>query len=68
MSVFVRYGQVPEVGRFNISLQESLNRSDPVVVRTQRGLELGELLRDWTPKPVEQTLSPERVAEELADL
>lgn len=68
MSVFVRYGRVPEVGRFNISLPESLNRSDQVVVRTQRGLELGELLRDWTPKPAEQTLSLERVAEELADL
>ncbi|HTI51562.1 MAG TPA: PSP1 C-terminal domain-containing protein [Planctomycetaceae bacterium] len=42
--VLVRYGTIPEVGRFEYSLPELPERSQPVIVRTHRGTELGTLL------------------------
>lgn len=40
----VRYGQVPEVARFNSPPDERVHRGDLVVVQTHRGLQVGTLL------------------------
>jgi cell fate regulator YaaT (PSP1 superfamily) len=42
--VLVRYGTIPEVGRFEYPLPEPPVRAQPVIVRTHRGTELGTLL------------------------
>jgi cell fate regulator YaaT (PSP1 superfamily) len=42
--VLVRYGAIPEVGRFSHALPERPVRNLPVVVESHRGLELGTLL------------------------
>ncbi|WP_166819737.1 PSP1 C-terminal domain-containing protein [Thalassoroseus pseudoceratinae] len=68
MSVLVRYGQVPEVGRFNVACDEPLHRDDEVVLRTQRGLELGRMLQNWTPETVADVSTSDRLSQELADL
>lgn len=68
MSVLVRYGQVPEVARFAVAVDEHLHRGEQVVVRTSRGLELGNLLQDWKPESLEDGSSSDRLEAELADL
>lgn len=40
----VRYGAVPEVARFSAAENLQFSRGETVVVRTQRGLQLGTLL------------------------
>lgn len=47
--VLVRYGAVPEVAYFDIETKETLTRGTTVVLRTQRGEEVGELLEDLIP-------------------
>lgn len=42
--VLVRYGSVPEVARFVNRAGLELDRGDPVVIQTHRGLQLGEAL------------------------
>ncbi len=68
MSLLVRYGQVPEVARFVVAVDEPLNRGEEVVVRTSRGLELGNLLQDWRPESLADGSSSDRLEAELADL
>ena len=43
--VLVRYGAISEVARFESELSEAPLRGETVVVRTARGLELGEVLQ-----------------------
>ncbi|MBW3542379.1 MAG: hypothetical protein KY476_19100 [Planctomycetes bacterium] len=47
--VLVRYGAVPEVARFRVAVERPLPRGSQVVVRSHRGIELGELLQDALP-------------------
>jgi len=42
--LFVRYGTVPEVAKFVHRLPKPPRRGDAVVVRTHRGLQLGQVL------------------------
>ena len=49
LQVLVRYGAVPEVAYFDIETKETLTRGTRVVLRTQRGEEVGELLEDLVP-------------------
>ncbi len=45
LAVFlVRYGSVPEVARFVLRTDLALSRGENVIVRTHRGLQLGEVL------------------------
>src|ERR1700752_3813001 len=46
----VAYGLVGDFGRFRAADSLSCRRGDRVVVRTPRGLELGQVLRDATPR------------------
>lgn len=45
-TTLVRYGQVPEVSRFDLPDEVTLDRGDTVVVETHRGIMLGELLEE----------------------
>lgn len=49
----VRYGSVPEVARFVNRADSPLERGDRVVVRTHRGLQLGQML-DAVPQSAEE--------------
>lgn len=42
--VLVRYGAIPEVGRFAYALSEPPRRGQAVIIESHRGLELGTLL------------------------
>jgi cell fate regulator YaaT (PSP1 superfamily) len=42
--VLVRFGTIPEVGRFACALDETPERGQPVIVESHRGQELGTLL------------------------
>jgi hypothetical protein len=43
-SYLIRYGLMGEVGRFSADLDEKIERGCTVVIRSHRGLELGEVL------------------------
>lgn len=49
--VLVRFGTIPEVGRFACTLAERPERGQPVVVDTHRGPELGTVLEFVRSKP-----------------
>ncbi len=51
----VRYGAVPEVGRFILRADVPLERGAAVVVRTHRGLQLGEALEAVSASKAEET-------------
>ena len=44
-TAFVRYGSIPEVARFRVDLDPHPLRGAAVVVQSQRGIEIGTLLR-----------------------
>lgn len=50
-TVLVRYGTIPEVARFSVDSPEPIARNTRVVVRSQRGTEIGSLLEDYKPRP-----------------
>ncbi len=45
----VRYGAIPEVARFTVKTDAPLSRGEAVVVRTHRGLQLGQYLDEIRP-------------------
>ena len=64
--VLVRYGAIGEVARFSVETAGAIERSERVVVRTSRGLEVGTLLEpiDGAPdiEPEDDELAVLRVA------
>ena len=60
-TVLVRYGRVPELGRFRWQTTEPATRGAQVVIRSHRGLQLGVLLEQAGP------CTPEPPAEEPAE-
>lgn len=49
--LLVRYGAIPEVGRFACHVEPTPSRGVPVVIQTPRGMELGTVLEAVRPKP-----------------
>jgi cell fate regulator YaaT (PSP1 superfamily) len=68
-AALVRYGAIPEVGRFPVPPDARWPRGAQVVIRTSRGLELGSLLTDVTPRTngIDDELSEQRVLREATD-
>src|SRR5690349_19728847 len=56
----VRYGVTRSLGVFTTSRGETLARGDRVIARTERGLELGEVLLEATDAVVERMSDPRR--------
>lgn len=54
---YVRYGNIPEVARFHASNVDELTQGNHVVVRTHRGVELGELLEVKATSHIDADLS-----------
>ena len=50
LEYLVRYGLAGEFGRFRADCPLALSRGARVVVRSQRGVELGEVMRPATPR------------------
>jgi len=48
VEVLVRYGSIPQVEKFPLATSEAIQRGSCVVIRTERGLETGELLQEVT--------------------
>jgi cell fate regulator YaaT (PSP1 superfamily) len=65
-AALVRYGAIPEVGRFPVPPEARWHRGTSVVVRTSRGIELGTLLTDVAPHAngFDDELSEQRVLRE----
>lgn len=53
-TLLVRYGTIPEAARFQTESSETLERGQRVVVRTQRGTEIGTLLEELKQTTAEQ--------------
>ena len=56
----VRYGVMRSLGVFTTSRGETLRRGNRVIARTERGLEVGEVLMEATDTVVERMADPRR--------
>ena len=45
-TILVRYGTIPEVARFQTPSPEPFSRGQRVVMRTHRGIQIGEVLEE----------------------
>ncbi len=55
----VRYGAMRSLGVFSVRGSSTMRRGNQVIARTNRGLEVGEVLCEATPEAVEQIRNPD---------
>ena len=65
-SVVIRYGLMGHIGQFRHNLQPAPARGVNVVVRTDRGVELGEVVTVVSEEPGFARISPQRLEQHIA--